>query len=642
MSARPRLFSVAALLMLVVGLAVGALGGMLTFSLVSKPETETQTMTEVSTRLTTVVSPRTVVETQTATITEIRMQTSILTATSPTTITTTIATQELSTWFAPLPPMPEKEWRPYVGSLDFMELFTEDARWRSAAKHVKVFKLYGEWLRWYASDEELKQVVEYLNRHGIAIAFEGGPLVPTETCGKGVEGFNGPEEGLIIARRIKEAGGIVRFVALDEPFYMASIYSGPNACHWPAEKIAGQVASYIQALESIFPDVIVGDIEPLPPGSNADFPKADVDEYKKWIEAWRAVIGSYPFFFHLDVGFPRLDWPQACKELENFARERAIRFGIIYIGDYGDSTDEEWVKRAEERAVRYEVQAEGRPDDVIFQSWYDRPDYVLPEDSSTTFTHLINRYFRTRTLLSLNLSTTSSGSQEATGKLTDRSGAPIPGAVIELSVTPLDEPGLFAEYTLSGIVPDGATQADVGFRVNTECGSAGTSDFLLYEVRYIEGDETANRVPNAQFSGGLDGWGFWGTGTARLEPSDRGTGRMLHVMAKPTEYAAINSAPFPVTPGRRFVVTFLARVSPVSIGSGYFDIVFLAPPEVARKMILLEPPTVLLGSATTDRYGTFHFGLEGLPPDSLLLQAKFPGNDSHWPAYGQKSIGNPS
>jgi hypothetical protein len=121
-------------------------------------------------------------------------------------------------------------------------------------------------------------------------------------------------------------------------------------------------------------------------------------------------------------------------------------------------------------------------------------------------------------------------------------------------------------------------------------------------------------VPNGNFIRRLEGWGFWGNGSARLEPNDRFAGQMLHVMASPNESAAINSATFSVTPGETFTLTFAARVSPASVASGYFDIVFLAPPEIMRETIPLGPATILMATPTTDQVGTYHFILKNKPP----------------------------
>jgi len=561
-----------------------------------------------------------------------RAPTETLTVTTQETMTATSPTHRLI-WFAPLPPMPEREGRRFVGSLDFMKLFTEDAPWTNAAHHVDVFKLLGEWAGRFATDAELQEVVTDLNRRGIAIAFEAGALTPTETCGVGVEGFSAPNESIQTALRIKAVGGIVRYVSLDEPFAFGSIYSGPKACHWTAEKVAQQVADYIRGIRTIFPNVIVGETEPL-------WADVSVDTYKYWLQTYRAVTGSQLSFFHFDNDFTRPGWADAAKELENFSHDLGISFGIIYLGNYDDTSDGEWVGHAEERMVTYEIQIGGRPEHVIFQSWYDHPDYLLPETDPTTFTHLIDRYFRTRTTLMLApIDLRSNGSMQVSGVLTDWSGLPISGAVVEVSVTPLDGPGVFAEYTISGIVPDNATRANVGFRVNTECKCLGTTDFSLYTVRYVEGSATANRVPNPDFSQRLQGWGFWGNGTARLESNDRGAGQMLHVDATYGQPATINSAYFPVNGDVAYTLTFSARVSPASVGSGYFAIFFLTnSTEVTRVTIPLKPAVITSSTATTDDRGAFRSTLSGFPPAKFLLEVSYPGDDRYMPAYVKETI----
>jgi len=388
------------------------------------------------------------------------------------------------------------------------------------------------------------------------------------------------------------------------------------------------VYDYIKAIKSVYPDVIVGDNEPLWAGVN-------VEELVEWLDAYKAVTGSHLPFIHLDLDYSRADWHIAAKQLEDEAQARGIEFGIFYIGDSGDATDAEWLNKAFERARVYELVAGGKPDHVKFQSWNDHPDYALPESSPDTFTALINRYFRTRTALSLKLDPRADdGSWEATGTLTDATGMALTDAAVELTMSASDGPGLVAEYTITGTVPARTVRSDVGFRVNTECGCQSTSDFVLYQVRYTEDEETESRVPNSKFASGLNGWGVWGSGTVRLEPSDQGSGRMLHIQAAANQDAAINSATFNVTPGATYNLTFTARISPASFESGYFDITFQdSNGEFKRETIPLATGVVPIGRANTDAQGHFAIDLKSLPRGTLLLEATYTGNEQSWPAY---------
>ncbi|MFN2214911.1 MAG: discoidin domain-containing protein [Anaerolineales bacterium] len=273
-----------------------------------------------------------------------------------------------------------------------MALFEPDAAWTQAADRIQVFKLYGEWVGddpWtiHASDKDLRQVISDLNQRGIALAMEAGPLEATSGCGQGIEGFGGGVRiGIRDAKRIKAAGGTLSYIALDEPFVFASLYNGPNAFQWPAERVAEKIDAYILGVRTVFPDLMIGDTKPL-------WGVIDVESYKNWLSTFRRVNGYDLAFFHLDVDFGRGDWAQAALELETFARELGIDFGIIYDVNPNVSSDEAWLTAAGEWAIMYELVANGQPDHVLFQSWHDHPTRTLPEIEPYTFTWFINAYF---------------------------------------------------------------------------------------------------------------------------------------------------------------------------------------------------------------------------------------------------------
>lgn len=286
-------------------------------------------------------------------------------------------------WFGPLDPSPPDASRPFSGRPDFFNLFTEDARWTNAAQHVDVFKLYGGWVAWTASDAELRQVIGDLNRRGIAIAFEAGGLTPSEACTGEIEGFAGQREGIRIAQRIKAAGGIVRFVEDDHAYDAGRFSDASGECLMTPEEIAQDLAGYVEAIRNIFPDVIVGDIITA---------QLDVNEVRRWVEAYRATTGEDLGFIHLDVPWDIPNWPQKVKEIEDYLHSQEIEFAISYIGDRDAFDDEEWLSQAGERAKAYELIADGHPDHVVFTTWHDHPDQLLPESEPYTFTWFINSY----------------------------------------------------------------------------------------------------------------------------------------------------------------------------------------------------------------------------------------------------------
>jgi hypothetical protein len=296
-------------------------------------------------------------------------------------------------WFAPLPPLPTHPGRPYTGSDDFMDLFAADAPWPRSGSHVGVFKLYGEWVGYAGANApaDLRAAVAGIAQRGMILAVEAGPLDATADCGEGVESFAGSDSGRELASRIRAAGGVLQVIALDEPYYFAHLYDGPNACHWPIEKVAEEVAAFVVAVREEFPWVIVGDIEPTPA-------PVSPEGLGEWLGAYEAAVGEPPAFLVLDIDWGRAGWPQFAVAVRDAAAQRGVPLGMIYSGGTA-GTDAAWALQAGRRAVAFETAAAGPPDHVVFQSWNDKPDRVLPETEAASFTALLLRYFEDRAAL---------------------------------------------------------------------------------------------------------------------------------------------------------------------------------------------------------------------------------------------------
>ena len=93
------------------------------------------------------------------------------------------------------------------------------------------------------------------------MAFEWGPLSVT-TCGSGVEGFENTDP-LVTAQKIKRLGGNLQYIAMDEPEYYANIFKKMPV--WPPAQIAANALKTVARIRTVFPNVQVGDIEPVPP-----------------------------------------------------------------------------------------------------------------------------------------------------------------------------------------------------------------------------------------------------------------------------------------------------------------------------------------------------------------------------------------
>jgi hypothetical protein len=99
-------------------------------------------------------------------------------------------------------------------------------------------------------------------------------------------------------------------------------------------------------------------------------------------------------------------WPEKVKAVEEHGKSIGVPIGIIYNGNYQDETDEAWFSIAGERIKRYEQEYAGDLDHIIFQSWHDKPDRVLPESDPLTYTGFIRTYFENYSALGFHLEST--------------------------------------------------------------------------------------------------------------------------------------------------------------------------------------------------------------------------------------------
>lgn len=530
------------------------------------------------------------------------------------------------TWFAPMDTLTGSvipSWNPIHGSFDYFSLFDPAARWASAASHVRVFKLYGAGLG-QMSDAQLRSLISFTRSHGIQLALEAEMIDFDGTCGGNIEGFGSKNYNLQILNRLAAAGGELSYVAFDESFYGAALNTTPGACRWDTTTVANRIVDMVHAMRTVFPRLQAGDIEPIlvqPSASDPDI-STHLTRYAQWFDTYRRVAGEPLAFFHADVNWTRTDWYANLSAIRDEAEKRGIPFGIIYNGNYDASSDAEWTSNEEKRLTQYELQSCEPPAQVIFQSWDVYPRATLPETSTSSFTHVIGRYFRKRDHIVPNRTPASIG-----GVLVDDAGHPLAGKTIAIAERGID-PGIVYDYVVEGTVPAGASQLVVGLRINTECVecTVGSGRATLYSVSYTEGGGP-NRVTNADFSGGMKSWGFSGAGQATLRASENGSGNALYVNAPLGAAALLNSTVIQPTPGSHFKATFRARVPAFAANTGGFMLAF----SNARLYAYLSAPVITIGTVTTDGSGAFTFTLPATT-GSVMYSSHYDGDDQYWPA----------
>lgn len=312
---------------------------------------------------------------------------------------------------------------------------------------------------------------------------------------------------------------------------------------------------------------------------------------------------------------------------------RGIPFGLIYNG-LGMTSDAAWISAAESHFAEYELYGGTIPDQTIFQTWETYPTHVLPETDPDALTYLVDNYYRARTRLSL-----TSAANQASGKLLDNLGSPIPSAPVVVTLQPVVGPGVVSTYTLTGTVPAATTnvsQAVVQICINQCDPAMGPVDMNLYSYQYT--DAGANATQN--LANGLNGWGIEGApdGDATVQLTSDATGPSLLIEATSGQETWVNSSAFTVTPGSPYTLTVQARVSPASTGNAVICLVFLINglevDSVAPRVILpFTPGAITLGTVQTGSDGSYSQSFPAQPAATAQLQASFAGSATLWPAY---------
>jgi hypothetical protein len=275
------------------------------------------------------------------------------------------------------------------GSGHYTELLQSAAGWPTTVKNVKVFKISNQFAV-FASDAEFSAFVEGTKRLNLQIAMEGLMLTSSDRCGAQVEGYSGPGAVLRAAQRIKKYGAKLSYIAMDSVLIFGHEYSGPHACRDSIESLASQVAQKVAQARSVFPDIQVGDIEPI--GNPRPGWLTDITE---WSKAYRAATGTSLAFFQFDVDWNNPNWPQQLKAGANLIQSLGIPIGVTYNGTKFETSGRAWVAKAVEHFRRVKGELKIHPSIAVIQSWNLYPEKMTPETDPEALTYVIREYSRT-------------------------------------------------------------------------------------------------------------------------------------------------------------------------------------------------------------------------------------------------------
>jgi len=183
------------------------------------------------------------------------------------------------TWFAP-----------NMGSLDFPDLFAEQARWAIAREAVDVFQFYANSVSGdpydIGGDNVLDAFVEVdafarLYEWGIPVAIEAG-VFKFFAC----DHASWAEYAIRAIDNVEANGGRGSYIAMDEPLLGGQLIEGGVTCGYTMEQAAAEVVAFVAAVQAEHPDVRIGTVETSPPQT--------VQEIDTWLAALAAVGATPP------------------------------------------------------------------------------------------------------------------------------------------------------------------------------------------------------------------------------------------------------------------------------------------------------------------------------------------------------------
>ena len=425
---------------------------------------------------------------------------------------------------------------------DYMAMFAPDAPWSQAAKNVKVFKV-GEQFILRTPDDQLSKIFADLNRRGIALAMEAGLLDGNGNCGKGVEGYASPLSARVASEKIARLGGKLSFIAMDEPLWFGCHFSGPNACHSTMKEVAADIAAKLTDVKKVFPQIKLGDIEPVAPANVPDWN----NQILQWTQVFEEQVGQPLAFFHADIDWTG-PWQQTVPALHKGLKQRHVPMGIIYDG-YGGS-DAEWSGHALENAIVIEDVLHVQPNDAIIQTWAAYPKYVLPETKPNTLTNLVCLYAADPSRIEMR-----QAQGNYAGQILQSNGHPLGNVTVMLRTAGGANTARAGLQKIDGIIPPNASKAVFGLRISANTSRTPVT-LAVQNMRFIDNntDETVSR---------------------QLALPANVAGQNGKVNLAPGQKIGPNSPPFTVHAGHPFTFTAILDV-PVSFqGKGLLAVVFL-------------------------------------------------------------------
>jgi hypothetical protein len=285
-----------------------------------------------------------------------------------------------------------------AGQDDWNKLFGRpDAPWPEFMNHVQVLAATGIAK---IPDEILSNAFTKLSEHHVSFAIDNlaQSWVNEPECGHRVESYTDPPGNRKVVNKIQSDGGRLLYIAMDEPLWFGHYYNGHDACHSDIANVAERAAAIMREFTKVFPNVAIGDIEPIPALTSQPNWQRD---YKAWLSAFNTAMGQPVAFVHIDINWSKPGWQESLQRFANFVRSERLPIGIIYNGNtHADSemTGDKWLNSAKQNYTEIETKLGIIPDQVIFHSWVKFPTHAISDKATNELglDHLVDQYVKKR------------------------------------------------------------------------------------------------------------------------------------------------------------------------------------------------------------------------------------------------------
>jgi hypothetical protein len=267
---------------------------------------------------------------------------------------------------------------PAYSSTYFQSILDNPNLFETVADDIKVFKLYGYQTAWTTSS--LKALFAYATADHIQIGVEAPALVAAEgQLGYGVEGFGTPGSLVSFLDLVKSVGGTLSYIGWDEPWYFGSASTG----YYTDAQIATQVAAAATTAESVFPDIQIGDIEPV--GGVISNPTA----LEAWWSAYDVASGKPFTSFQADLQSWVPGWQADFASVITASHANGTLVGAIINGIGSADTDDTWATQAVANANQILSTPDLRPDFLVVQSWQAYPSETADPATAGTLASVV-------------------------------------------------------------------------------------------------------------------------------------------------------------------------------------------------------------------------------------------------------------